>query len=189
MNMKGQDDKHKLELELRQKQLRLRWDKSHKLKFNHWKQRKLFSGRARAKALSWSNFIAFFSKSILFVHWCGASDNTLKQYLGLKCMLLTEFNFNFLVVWSKDSKLAVGIWKQKTGIRIWVPELGIRGDKIQKFKFSIKRKDNFTQIWPGIRAYLGNIVLFSFQSLFNFHIDVLLRSYRKNTILNNVYTA
>ena len=92
-------------------------------------------------------------------------------------MLFTEVNFNFLVVWSKDSKLEIGIWKQKTGIRIWVPELRLRWDKIQKFKFNIKSKHNFikskhnfTQIGSRLRPYLGKIVLLSFQNLFYFHV-------------------
>ena len=89
-------------------------------------------------------------------------------------MLFTEVNFNFFDVWSKDSKLEIEIWKQKTGTRIWVPELRLRWDKIQKFKFNIKSNDNFTQIGPALRPYLGKIVFLSFQNLFYFHIDVLL---------------
>ena len=34
-------------------ELKLRREKIHKLKFKHWKQKQLYSDRARAKALSW----------------------------------------------------------------------------------------------------------------------------------------
>ena len=57
--------------------------------------------------------------------------------------------------------------RKKTGISIWVPELRLRWDKIHKLKYNIKSKDNFTQIGPGLRPYLGKIVLLFFQNLFS----------------------
>ena len=65
--------------------------------------------------------------------------------------------------------------KQKLGL---VLELRLRWNKIQKLKFNIESKENFTQIGSRLRFYLGKIVLLSFQNLFYFHIDVLLVSIR-----------
>ena len=44
--------KTKTEISIWVPELRLRLDKIHELKFKHWKQRKLYSDRARAEAIS-----------------------------------------------------------------------------------------------------------------------------------------
>ena len=95
----------------------------------------------------------------------------------------TEVNFNSLAVSPKESKLGIGIGKTKIGIRIWVSELRLRWYKIQILKFKIKSEDNFTQIGPGLRPYLGKIVLLSFQNFFYFHIAVLLVQFVEDNTL------
>ena len=80
-------------------------------------------------------------------------------------MLSTKFNFNLLVVDLRTQNWKLESENKKLELQ---SELGFKTkmNKIQKFKFNIKSKHNFTQIGPRLRPYLGKIVMLSFQNLF-----------------------
>ena len=98
-------------------------------------------------------------------------------------MLSTKFNFSLLVVDLRTQNWKLKSENKKLELQ---SELGFKTkmNKIQKFKFNIKSKHNFTQIGPGLRPYLGKIVMLSFQNLFYFHIDVLLTN---QDIIRKIY--
>ena len=96
------------------------------------------------------------------------------RFSSLNCILIGADGVYILKIEGYWIEAKLKKTKKQTGIRVWVTELRLRWDKIQKLKFNIESKENFTQIGLGLRPYLDKIALFSFQNLFYFHIDVLL---------------